>query len=84
MKWKQHVKNNYCILKTINTEEKVIDYLYEISESGIVKYSSFLNNIKDNSLKDIIIYILSALLIVNFVAILVYKIKKGGKYEKTK
>lgn len=80
----KELESNYCILKTINTEEKVIDYLYEISESGIVKYPSFLNNIKDNSLKDIIIYILSALLIVNFVAILVYKIKKGGKYEKTK
>ena len=79
-------KSDYCILKTINNEQKEINYLYETKENGIIKYTEKLNTIENNSASKIITYIMGALLLLSITlnTYLIYKMKKGGTHEKTK
>lgn len=77
--------DNYCLISAIDIDGKTLEYLYESTEKTIQLYPKFLTD-KIEKPNNIIIYILSALLIlfVCISAFLFYKLCSGGKYEKSK
>lgn len=79
--------DNYCLLNTVNTSLKTVEYLYESSEKTIQLYPKFLASCSgSDETKDIIIYGLGGLSLFMFLVLtyLFFKLRKGGKNEKTK
>lgn len=77
--------DNYCLISAINIDGKTLEYMYESTENTIQLYPKFLTD-KIEKPNNIIVYILSALLIlfVCISAFLFYRLCSGGKYEKSK
>ena len=78
---------NYCLLDAINSDGKMAEYLYEMSEKTIQLYPSFLSNCpvkqKENGK---VIYIVSGLLLLvsSVLVLIIIKQKKGECHEKIK
>lgn len=82
----KQIKNadNYCVLNTINKNNKIVKYLYESSENTIQLYPEFLLSCESSESKQSgIIYIISAILIIfiGSLGYLLYK-RRGNRNEK--
>lgn len=77
--------DNYCLISSINTDGKALEYLYESTENTVQLYPSFLASSLEKS-NNVIVYILSAFLLLSVCisAFLFYKLISGGKHEKSK
>ena len=77
--------DNYCLISSINTDGKALEYLYESTENTVQLYPSFLASSLEKS-NNVIVYILSAFLLLSVCisAFLFYKLISGCNHEKSK